>query len=316
LAIPIVAKITATLASDKRIRTAISSIIIGMLAIMLVPILVITSISNTNADYTRMIAKIAFDGGPITDRVKEEHVQPLEEMIEAFEYLDLAIEKIEEQQEEDLDDTKVKSFFYVLYFSKDIAEMDEAFYEGFIDCFVGTEDDNELCKSLESYLDEVITEIQREEIRSLYLFIKYGFTSTNNITGIPGEAFDDEVFAQLMSEATKYIGRPYVWGGSNPTTGFDCSGFVCWSYTQSGVYNLPLTTAQEIYNQCAPVSKDELKPGDLVFFHSTYVTSSAVTHLGIYVGDGQMIHCGTPIGYASLSSSYWVKHFYGYGRLQ
>ena len=308
-------KMITMLASDKRVRTMIISIIVGILAIIIVPLLAMTAISNANSDYARFIARTVFDGGPITQDIQEEHVKYVEEMIEVFEYLDLAIEKIEEQQEGDLDDIKVKSFFYVLYFEKDISEFEEIYYEEFINCFVGEMDDNEICKNFKIDLGETITEIQKEEIRSLYLFIKYGFTSTGNITGIPGEAFDDEVFAQLMGEATKYIGRTYVWGGSNPNTGFDCSGFVCWSYTQSGVYNLPRTTAQNIYNQCVPITKEEAKPGDLVFFHSTYVTSSEVTHIGIYVGDGQMIHCGDPIGYASLSSSYWTKHFYGYGRL-
>ncbi len=118
-----------------------------------------------------------------------------------------------------------------------------------------------------------------------------------------------------MGEATKYIGRPYVWGGSSPSTSFDCSGFICWSYTKSGVYNLPRTTAQGIYNQCAPVKKEDLKPGDLVFFTGTYNSGSPVSHIGIYVGDNQMLHAGDPIGYANLGNSYWIKHWYGGGRL-
>ena len=122
----------------------------------------------------------------------------------------------------------------------------------------------------------------------------------------------DEDFARLMGEATKYIGWPYVWGGSSPATSFDCSGFVCWVYTHSGVYDLPRTTAQSIYNQCVPVSRDELKPGDLVFFTGTYATTNAVSHIGIFVGDNQMIHAGDPIGYANLGNSYWIKHLYGY----
>lgn len=129
------------------------------------------------------------------------------------------------------------------------------------------------------------------------------------------DAIDPKAFERLMREATKYIGRAYVWGGSTPTTGFDCSGFVCWSYTQSGVYNLPRTTAQEIYNQCVKLPKEEAVAGDLVFFTRTYETSKTVTHIGIYIGNGRMLHCGDPIGYASLDTAYWQQHFYGFGRL-
>lgn len=129
------------------------------------------------------------------------------------------------------------------------------------------------------------------------------------------DALDPEAFQKLMKEATKYIGRAYVWGGSTPATGFDCSGFVCWSFTKSGVYRLPRTTAQEIFNKCVKLPKDEARAGDLVFFTKTYPTSNPVTHIGIYVGNGKMLHCGDPIGYASINTSYWQSHFYGFGRL-
>lgn len=109
---------------------------------------------------------------------------------------------------------------------------------------------------------------------------------------IPGEALNDPDFAALIAEAEKYLGYPYVWGGSSPSTSFDCSGFVCWVYTHSGVHNLPRTTATGIYNQCAIVPKSEARPGDLIFFTRTYDTPKPVSHVGIYVGDGMMIHCG------------------------
>ena len=118
-----------------------------------------------------------------------------------------------------------------------------------------------------------------------------------------------------MEEATKYIGWPYVWGGSSPSTSFDCSGFVCWVYTASGVHNLPRTTAQGIYNQCAIISPSEAKPGDIIFFTGTYDSPGPVSHVGIYVGDGMMLHCGSPIQYANINSSYWQTHFYAFGRL-
>ena len=132
---------------------------------------------------------------------------------------------------------------------------------------------------------------------------------------IPGVALSDPSFAALMAEATKYIGYPYVWGGSSPSTSFDCSGFVCWVYTASGVHNLPRTTAQGIYNQCAIIPSSEAKPGDIIFFTGTYDSPGPVSHVGIYVGDGMMLHCGSPIQYANINSSYWQTHFYAFGRL-
>lgn len=136
---------------------------------------------------------------------------------------------------------------------------------------------------------------------------------TNN--GIPSEAYNDATFAKLINEAEKYLGYPYVFGGSSPSTSFDCSGFVCWVYTHSGVHNLPRTTAQGIYNQCTRVSASEAKPGDLVFFQGTYNAGKTVTHIGIYVGQNRMLHCGSPIQYTSIDTSYWRSHFYSYGRL-
>lgn len=136
---------------------------------------------------------------------------------------------------------------------------------------------------------------------------------TNN--GIPSEAYSDEKFAKLINEAEKYLGYPYVFGGSSPSTSFDCSGFVCWVYTQSGVHNLPRTTAQGIYNQCTRVSESEAKPGDLIFFQGTYNAGETVTHVGIYVGNNRMLHCGSPIQYTSIDTSYWRSHLYAYGRL-
>lgn len=131
---------------------------------------------------------------------------------------------------------------------------------------------------------------------------------------IPKEALSDPSFALLMKEAEKYLGYPYVWGGSSPSTSFDCSGFVCWVYTKSGVANIPRTTAQGIYNQCAPVSASEARPGDIIFFTGTYDSGSPVSHVGIYVGNGMMLHCGSPIQYTSIQSPYWREHFYAFGR--
>lgn len=312
MAVAVMTKKALELAEDKRVRTLLASIVAGIVIVMLIPLLVMVSIFNTQAGFSQEVARIVFDGGPIPTDIDAELSKAMEEMMSSFEKLDQTIESLEE---EGFDDIKVKSFFYILYFTKDLTDFDEEFYAGFVDCFVGEKEEDEIYEELEDYLSYEFTETEKVEIRNLYLFIKYGYSATDKITGIPGEAFNDATFAQLMQEATKYIGFPYQWGGSTPETSFDCSGFVCWVYTHSGVHNLPRTTAQQIYNQCTPVSKDEVKPGDLVFFTGTYQSSNPVTHIGIYVGDNQMLHCGDPIGYANLGNSYWVKHFYGFGRL-
>ncbi|MBQ6431701.1 MAG: C40 family peptidase [Oscillospiraceae bacterium] len=133
---------------------------------------------------------------------------------------------------------------------------------------------------------------------------------------IPPEALEDEVFAAMMAEATKYLGYPYVWGGSTPATSFDCSGYVSWVINHSG-WNYGRLGAIGLCNICTPVSAANAKPGDLVFFKYTYAAEipDGVTHVGIYVGNNMMIHCGDPIQYADLTSAYWSSHFYCYGRL-
>ena len=123
----------------------------------------------------------------------------------------------------------------------------------------------------------------------------------------------DETFATLIEEAEKYLNYPYVWGGSNPDTSFDCSGFVSYVLTNSGLVNTGRLGAQGLYNVCTPVSRADAQPGDLIFFVGTYDTPG-VSHVGIYVGDGVMLHCGDPIQYTSINTSYWQSHFYAFGR--
>ncbi len=137
------------------------------------------------------------------------------------------------------------------------------------------------------------------------------YTSPPDGYEVPGEYLDDETFAAMLSEAEKFLGYPYVWGGSSPATSFDCSGFVSWVVNHSG-WNVGRLGAQGLYNICTRTSSP--RPGDLVFFKGTYDTPG-VSHCGIYVGDGMMLHCGDPISYANLNSSYWQAHFYAYGRL-
>ena len=129
------------------------------------------------------------------------------------------------------------------------------------------------------------------------------------------DAFDSELFQRLMEEATKFIGFPYVWGGSHPSTSFDCSGFIWWVYREAGVFDFTRTTAQGIFNQTVTLPREEARAGDLVFFHSTYVTYRNVTHVGIYLGNGIMLHAGSPIGYADITTPFWNRHFYAFGRV-
>lgn len=130
------------------------------------------------------------------------------------------------------------------------------------------------------------------------------------------DSYSDADVDRLMKEAEKYLGLPYVWGGSNPTTGFDCSGFVCYVFKHSGVYPLERVGAQAIYNMSTPIPASEAKAGDLIFFQGTYNSGNPVSHIGIYCGNGVMIHCGDPIKYANINSPYWQSHFYGFTRLQ
>ena len=188
-----------------------------------------------------------------------------------------------------------------------------------------------ICKvKLENFdLSHVPVYIMDEETLSLYavymatlgnredLFPGSGYVDkyTNPPTtyDIPPSALEDETFAALITEAEKYIGYPYVWGGSNPNTSFDCSGFVSWVLTQSGVCNTGRLGAQGLYNISTPVSSANARPGDLIFFVGTYDTPG-ISHVGIYVGGGKMLHCGDPIQYADINTSYWQSHFYAFGR--
>lgn len=133
---------------------------------------------------------------------------------------------------------------------------------------------------------------------------------------IPGEALTDEKFANMIREAEKYLGMPYVWGGSSPATSFDCSGFVCWVINNCGnSWNVGRTTANGLMRSCDIIRASEAQPGDLIFFQGTYDTAGA-SHVGIYVGNGMMIHCGNPISYASIETNYWQSHFYCYSRIR
>lgn len=174
-------------------------------------------------------------------------------------------------------------------------------------------DMDEVKGNLEAFLGESLSDVQMENADRIYTLAVYGRVSTPGM--IAGLAMGNENFQKVLAEGRKYIGYPYVWGGSTPSTSFDCSGYICWIFTRSGVYYMPRTTAAGIFRQCAVVSRGEAQPGDLVFFAGTYISSEPVTHVGLYLGGNKMLHCGDPIGYADLDASYWRSHFYAFGRL-
>ena len=171
-------------------------------------------------------------------------------------------------------------------------------------------------KPLEDIAKSILTDEQYERYK-LYMETKGNypelFSSEQTIAVMSMPLAESDTFTKVKAEAEKFLGCPYVWGGSSPETSFDCSGFVSWVYNHSG-WSIGRCTAQGLYNICTHVSEDEVQPGDLVFFKGTYATYG-VSHVGIYVGNAEMLHCGDPISYADLTLPYWKQHFFAYGRL-
>lgn len=309
---PALIKAAITLATDKRTWVVIGSIIFGVIFMIVGIVAAFLNIFSFD------------DSGSST--ASTAYVRFVDDMKYAYGKLDAEID----EKYSALDRDQIHAVFYTLYFGEEKIKSAE-FYDGFVECFISrTTDDegnevlsqcslNTALQRLSVHTGKMTDHITQGQVDELVSVLRYGMARAGDdgvvYSGPKPEAYSDATFAQLMREAEKYIGFPYVWGGSTPSTSFDCSGFVCWAYTHSGVYNLPRTTAQGIYNQCAPISRSEAKPGDLVFFTRTYVSSSPVTHIGIYVGDGLMLHCGDPIKYASIDTDYWTSKFYGFGRL-
>ena len=163
---------------------------------------------------------------------------------------------------------------------------------------------------------EIYTVMQQLKGNKPYLWegIYTGGEDTGPSYEIPGEALDDPAFAALMAEATKYIGWPYVWGGSSPSTSFDCSGFVCWCTRPAASTTFPVPR-RRAFTTSVPSFPPPRQSGRHIFFTGTYDSPGPVSHVGIYVGDGMMLHCGSPIQYANINSSYWQTHFYAFGAL-
>mgnify|MGYP000450023913 CR=1 FL=1 len=197
---------------------------------------------------------------------------------------------------EEVDPYQVKAIFMPV-FGKEYPRMDEGDYRAFADCFVEYEERedeegetytvvvpiqslNMVYGNLAAELNQEVSLEDKTNVQRIYMLAKYGVSVPGGNGLPPGQAMGDGSFSALMAEATRYIGYPYVWGGSSPDTSFDCSGYICWVYTRSGVHHLSRTTAQGIYDQCAIVSREEARPGDLCFLTGTYASAGAVSHVG------------------------------------
>lgn len=328
----LVAKAALAAATDRRGRTAIASVAAAVLTPFILIVVVIMSALSGTASHNHAAVDLTFRGGYLSSSLPADYRMYIEKMRESFACLDDVLSEMNQIAEGGTVDVyRVKAVFYSLFFGAEQPRMDEGDYQRFADCFVTYEEreDDEgetytvvipisdletVYGNLASDLGEAITVEEKTNAGRIYVLAKYGMSLPER--GLPpGAAMGDGSFSALFAEASRYIGFPYVWGGSSPSTSFDCSGYICWVYTQSGVYHLPRTTAQGIFDQCAVVPKDEAEPGDLVFFTGTYACATPVSHVGIYVGGNQMLHCGSPIGYADLTSQYWSSHYYATGRL-
>lgn len=329
----LLAKAVAVGLTDKRGRTALLSVLAAILTpFILITVVILCTLSGT-ADHNRSAVTLSFHGGYLSSKMPADYRMYIEKMQGSFGKLDAALSEINGMAEGgEVDAYRVKAIFYSLFFGADQPRMDGEDYRKFADCFVEYEEREDEegetytvavpITSLETVYGNLSAETggaisleDKTNAQRVYALAKYGMSSAGGNVLPPGAAMGDETFSALMAEASRYIGYPYVWGGSSPATSFDCSGYICWVYTQSGVYNLSRTTAQGIFDQCATVRREEARPGDLIFFTKTYASSTPVSHVGIYVGGNQMLHCGSPIGYANIDSSYWSSHFYAMGRL-
>ena len=326
-------KAALVMATDKRARTVVLSVLAALLVPFILIIVVLLCALSGTANHNTSAVNLTFHGGYLSSQMPAEYRMYIEKMQGGFSDLDGVLTDINDMAEGGtVDDYRVKSIFYALFFGADQPRMDREDYRAFADCFVTYEDREDvegntytvaipitdqqaIYENLSAVLDQSITMEDQTNAQRIYTLVKYGQALPGGNGLLPGEAMGDGSYGALMAEATKYIGWPYVWGGSSPATSFDCSGYVCWVYTQSGVYHLSRTSAQGIFNQCAVVPREEARPGDLIFFTGTYASGNPVSHVGIYVGGNQMLHCGSPIGYANIDSAYWSSHYYAMGRL-
>ena len=335
-AITLAVKAAAVAVTDKRARTAIASVVVAVfLPFILMTFMILGALDGTST-HNFSAVDLSFHGGTLSEKVPEEYREYIEDIRKSFQNLDSLIAGVDDLEGGEIDASRVKAWFYALYFGEE--QPSRRAQKAFLECFLRYEertreveeedgsiteetytvaifltDQEEICRNLESLLGRSLAMETRANAQRIYTTAVYGRAASGNFAA--GEAMGDGSYGALFAEASRYIGFPYVWGGSSPATSFDCSGYICWIYTQSGVYHLPRTTAEGIYRQCAIIPREEAKPGDLVFFTGTYASTGAVSHVGMYVGDGKMLHAGDPIGFGDLNSNYWRSHYYATGRL-
>lgn len=340
----VAAKAAVAAASSKQGRIAVATVVAAVLLPFMLAVVVVLSLLDGTSNHNIAAVKQAFFGGTLTGQIPSEYRGYMEDIQNSFVSIDQLVSEIENLEDGPADDYRIKSLFYALYFGD--GQPSHHAQRKFVDCFIQYEErirriENEdgtmteepylaavyitdleqIYHNLELFLGKALTYEQKYNALRIYQIVTstagetFPDDSEGNGNPSAGESMGDGSFQALLAEAQKYIGMPYVWGGSNPSEGFDCSGYVCWVYSHAGVYPLSRTSAQGIYNQCEVISREEMQPGDLVFFSGTYATTNTVSHVGIYVGGNQMLHCGDPVGYANINSSYWTQHFYAVGRL-
>ena len=304
-AVVIAVKAAALAATDHRARTAVASVIAAvLLPFSLVIVMVLIFLDGTSTHNISAIDS-AFHGGAISTQTPDEYRVYLEEIRQSFSALERIIGGIDHIEDGEIDGERIKSIFYSMFFGE--TQPSKRAQEDFVDCFIEYEEREDedgntytaaipiqnletVYANIENHLGVTVGPEQRANAQRIHTIALYGPAVPGGM--LAGSAMGDGSYQALLTEATKYIGFPYRWGGSSPQTSFDCSGYICWIYTQSGVYHMPRTTAQGIFNQCAVVPKEEARPGDLVFFTKTYASSTPVSHVGVYVGGNQMLHCG------------------------
>jgi len=320
-------KTAVTVATDKRTWKVVGSVLIIILALMYFTISGIATIFGNLGQSNKQALNYLFSPASLFSidswSLHSDYNAEIKAMKNRLLALQSTLEDINAEVVSGAIDVTMAKVIYLCLFS----EEPHGSYRQFALCFLDTNDDGEfiavgdyegyIYPKIERIFGIEITQENKDNIVLTYDFVMSGGVFVGDGSGVDAPSFANmsEAFAALMAEATKYLGYPYVWGGSNPQTSFDCSGFVCWAYTQSGVYNLPRTTAQGIYNECTKITYAEAVPGDLIFFTKTYKSENPVTHVGIYVGEDKMLHCGDPISYADINSNFWQKHYYGWGRL-
>lgn len=321
-------KAAVAVAADKRGRNVLASIVAAVLVPFVLVIIMLLSIMDGTSSHNVSAVDLVFRDGVISSQVPEEYRKYIVDMRTSFTSLEDVIAEIDHVEDGELDTERIKSVFYAMYFGS--AQPSLLAQKEFVDCFVEYEerededgdaytaaipitDFSTVYANIRQRLGLEIGAEQEANAQRIYTVAAYGPAVPGGM--MAGAAMGDGSYQALFAEASKYIGFPYRWGGSSPQTSFDCSGYICWIYTQSGAYQLPRTSAQGIFDQCAVIPREEAKPGDLVFFTKTYASSTPVSHVGLYVGGNQMLHCGDPIGYANIDSSYWRSHFYAFARL-